>query len=192
MRRLRIGLDVDGVLADFIAAACDIAIQLGFDPDPTVWDIGLSEPQLDQLWERIRATENFWLRLNPFSPTNLQEVQHKHTLIFITSRVPLNAGDSVEQQTATWLNHLLGIDFPTVLVVGRPQIKPKLYRQLALDSYIDDKAETVVAMRKLGQNCYVFDQPWNRNAHMGLIGEDHRRVKSIEEYISDVEKRLAS
>lgn len=185
MKRLRIGFDLDGVLADFAGWYLGRAKELwpDFAPKPE-WSFGLVNTQQDELWAEIRATENFWQKLRPIvqDTVTLRTINERHTLLFITSREP-TLGRSVEMQSALWLSYKLQILYPTVLVVDHWHEKPALYRDLHLDAYIDDKPETVVRMISKDQNCYAFDQPWNQ----GILAP---RVRSVEEYVATVEAKL--
>lgn len=186
MKHLRLGFDCDGVLSDFSKCYLEWAAEMwpDFKPLPE-WDFGLTKSQQDVLWAEIKATENFWLKLEAIGTSKLREADSKHTLIFVTSRVP-SAGASIERQTAMWLNWKFDVLWPTVIVVNHWHEKPALFRDLRLDAFIDDKQETVLAMLRKGQDAYVFDQPWNREENFP------NRVKSIEEYISSVEAKLGS
>lgn len=194
MKRLRIGFDVDGVLADFIPTYIAYAKECGFENiDPTVWDIGLTKEQQDTVWARIKFTENFWAyEVKPIEKYKVpfEKLQHEHTLVFITNRVP-TCGLSVEEQTARWLHVNLRINYPTVLVVSHWYEKAGVYKALKLDAFVDDKFQTVEAMVERGQNAYMYDQPWNKFT-LNPVLTFGRRVKSIEEYVKRVEEELGT
>lgn len=189
MRNLRIGFDIDGVLADFSGAFVGIANRMfGTNysaSEQANWDYEqFSKEQVDKVWDEIRATNNFWQELAPLEPqVALRKVSEDHTVIFITSRVPV-AGASIETQTQRWLCWQKFITFPTVLVVPHYSLKLPLMQALKLDSFIDDKAETVEQLRAVGLNCYIYDQPYNRQVTAAP------RVSSILDYIKDVEDKL--
>lgn len=189
MRNLRIGFDIDGVLADFSGRFVEIAnTMFGTSykaSEQPNWDYEqFSKEQVDKVWEVIRTTNNFWENLYSIEPDKtLGAVEVSHTPIFITSRVPV-AGDSIESQTQTWLLERKFVTFPTVLVVPHYSKKLPLMQALELDSYIDDKPETVEQLQAVGLNCYIFDQPYNQKVTCAP------RVKSIADYISDVEAKL--
>jgi uncharacterized protein len=184
---LRIGFDCDGVLSDFNRRFIEIANDK-FDKHVTPtqvtnWDyVGLYTPEeVSQVWnEAIKPAHNFWMTLEPIERIKLTEESVKHTLLFITSRVP-TAGDSIELQTASWLSWRMGVMFPTVLVVKHATEKYKLFRDLHLDAYIEDKPSTIEQMQDHNQNVFIYDQPYNQ----GVLGQ---RVKTVGEYLRIVEE----
>jgi uncharacterized HAD superfamily protein len=182
---MRIGIDVDGVLADFAKRYLDMARDLfNHNPDPEAnptWDFNLSNEQTDVLWKQIKGIVNFWCTLQPYDRWPLPQAQH--TLIFITSRVS-TAGGTPESQTAWWLHNVKGIIHPTVLVVNHWHEKSALYRDLKLDAFIDDKVDTVQQFRKHKQNCYVYAQPWNRKI-------TDKRVTSMQHFFDEVEREYS-
>jgi len=191
VRNLRIGFDCDGVLCDFSGRFVQMANQMfGTNcraSDQATWDYEqFSKAQVDKVWAEIRTTRDFWAKLDAIEPdVTLDDVEALHTPIFITSRVPV-AGDSIEMQTQSWLLEKKFVTFPTVLVVPHYSLKLPLMQALKLDSYIDDKAETVEQLQAVGLNCYIYDQPYNQAVTCAP------RVKSISEYIKDVEAKLGT
>lgn len=180
----RLGIDIDGVLADFSGEYLRLANKIfGHPENPAlnpVWDFNIPPGQAATLWEVIKSTNNFWCTLKPISQIRLP--QENHTLIFITSRI-VTAGETPEAQSAYWLANILGVTYPTVLVVPHWHDKERLVKYLNLDAFIDDKAETVQQMRQHGHNCYVFDQPWNQVSALS-----DKRVFSMEQFFEDIEK----
>jgi len=192
IRNLRIGFDCDGVLVNFSQAFLDIANRMFgthyATQDQTGWDFEtwchFTPKQVDEVWVEIRATHNFWQTLLPIEPeARLYHANANHTLFFITSRVPV-AGLTIEEQTQEWLDRYKLIRYPTVLVVPHYSLKLPLMQALKLDSFIDDKAETVEQLRAVGLNCYIYDQPYNRQVTVAP------RVSSIVDYVKDVEDKL--
>jgi len=186
MKRLRIGLDVDGVLADFITPYYELARKHnpGVVFDDSTWHQGLTKEMESPIWDDIRKTGDFWLSLKPLPGANILTFsQYDHTLIFVTNRIPTESPKSVERQTAEWLQNYFGIEFPTVIVAGHWYDKKDMYELLRLDGYIDDKPETIERMYKK-TNTYAYDQPWNRS----VVGA--KRVKTVNEYIETLENSV--
>ncbi len=123
---LRIACDLDGTLADLSSAYREVEERVHGDSDGLVWDA-------------IRNTENFWLRLEPIEPGVVRtlfelSLQARWEVFFVTQR-PGTAGESVQRQTHQWLVRQ-GFETPNVLTV--PGSRGKAALALELDFLIDD------------------------------------------------------
>jgi hypothetical protein len=157
---MRIGFDIDGVLADFVPAYQDLFIaQTGRDTfgagdrrDPPEWNWptlrGYTKEETSAVWGAIKQSNTFWMNLAedhgcPTLRTMLPELEHKHEVYFVTSRL----GRRPKRQTEIWLiehlrylvGPLSGVS-PTVLIAAYRQ-KGLLAKGLDLDAYIDDNAD---------------------------------------------------
>lgn len=142
-RRLRIGIDVDNVIVDFVEAFREQAqITLGRsflghygDWNFSEWRITSKEQNL--IWKDIKASEN-WFYANCFAykdvPACLADLTNTHDCFFITTRIE-TAGDPVWAQTARSLAEL-GVRYPQVIVTKE---KGKVVSSLGLDAFIDDR-----------------------------------------------------
>lgn len=192
-----LGVDLDGVLADFNRAYVKLihehtGIQLptcNRECYPDVWGYdkagGVSRDQERALWKLISQSNTFWASLPPYPWTrdalkmlNLSRVENGG-LYFITSR----PGRSAQSQSIYWINDnsMLGWT-PSVLVVNKPEKKMPLIEALGVTHYIDDKWET---MQLLSEKLpfvkgFLFDQPWNRA--QGSI-EGITRVENFEDFM---------
>lgn len=152
-KKLIIGVDVDGVLADFGGAArrlcqalfngrpADHLVQRGWGFD----SIGLSSEEEDELWRTIDSNENWWYNsLFPLPNTNLlKALCDKHRVIFITNRkdaLPQSGSMPVNEQTAYWLRNWFKIPNPTVLL---SKTKGPLALGLKLDYFVDDRDKNI-------------------------------------------------
>lgn len=149
IKRLKIGVDVDGVLANFTDAAKELIREL-FNKDvkgvtQTTWSfssLGLSDTDEDKIWRHIDSSvKDFWYNfLYPMPDTNLlKPLCDAHEVIFITNRKhPLPEAQSmpVNEQTAYWLRNWFHIPNPTVLLSNK---KGPLAKALGLDYFIDDR-----------------------------------------------------
>jgi hypothetical protein len=199
---MRIGIDVDGVLARYTEAfqrriisvtggdrfPCD-------DYQPTSWDyaadLGYSEAEIDLTWRTIKEDRCFWASLLPYRDAS-------HALGLLSKR--MDAGDDVyfitarpgadaKRQTEQWLLARfpsLMRPIPTVLISSH---KGLAAQTLGLDAYVDDRWENcvdVAAMHWKGRSpacrTYVLDRPWNHGHH------DHPiiRVPSIAAMLTDL------
>jgi 5' nucleotidase, deoxy (Pyrimidine), cytosolic type C protein (NT5C) len=151
---LRIGFDMDGVVADFATAFQDIETRLfghrnGQAPDQPEDEEQRPDRQLsetrrrrDQVWDEIRKTPDFWMTLRPLGNESVRRIHslmlaHRWEVFFITQR-PSTAGDTVQRQTQRWLvEH--GFDLPSVLpIAGSRGTAAASFR---LDYHVDDTVQ---------------------------------------------------
>ena len=140
---LRIGVDIDGVLADF-RTAFHLAARKSLNRDVRDVDDPKSSEQLDdrdvrRVWEYISRTTNWWMDLEPYEPDQVARLYDltraaNWEVVFVTNR-PASAGDSVQFQTQWWLERQ-GFYLPAVLTV--PGSRGELANALRLDVLIDD------------------------------------------------------
>lgn len=185
--RLKLGIDVDGILSDFVLRYREICLTLSARAVPqavTDWGMsnwGLTQEEHKQAWAIVTATPNFYLGLPPYEEINRRamiEFSRKHRLYFITTRMA-TAGAPIEIQTGAWLSLYCGIEYPTVLVEEQ---KGQVAAALKLDAMIDDRPENLLAVQQLSPNTTLFlrDRGWNHNAHQVLDG--YTRVHSFQEF----------
>jgi len=161
---VRIGVDLDGTLADLSAAFRAIETTLfgvGAAPAASVDDGDPAEIEpssdpvpdtttdrdplrdaarrRDRIWQVARATEDFWTSLQPIEPDVIPRlyelaVTRKWDVFFLTQR-PRTAGDTVLRQTQRWLaSH--GFQMPSVLPLAGS--RGRAAAALELNFLIDD------------------------------------------------------
>ena len=140
---LRIGLDVDGVLADFRTAFHRAAVHCLRHDIRDVEDLkstdALADQDVKRVWDHISRTTNWWMDLQPYEQdqiARLYDLTRAATweVFFLTKR-PGSAGDSVQFQTQWWLERQ-GFYLPSVVTV--PGSRGELANALRLDIVVDD------------------------------------------------------
>lgn len=189
---MKLGIDVDGVLADFhshhiplIERITGIKLPPVSDTYPDVWDYhiagGVTKAQEKLIWAEIKSTQ-MWASLNPL-PGAIEALSRLNALrytgvesYFITSR----SGRMAKFYTEMWLN-FHGMSSPTVLISSD---KGPVVSGLALDVFVDDRPENIqeVAYQAPTTNLYLVDQPWNRDFE-SKQGTRFERVRSLGEVL---------
>jgi hypothetical protein len=137
---LRLGVDVDGVVADFRSAFRALAQrELGRAADDV--EKQLAKPDVDRLWRAVAGSVNWWVGVPPYEPDQISRLytesrRRRWEIFFITSR-PASAGDTVQLQTQVWLEKYNFI-LPSVLTAPAGA-RGELARSLRLDLTVDDR-----------------------------------------------------
>jgi hypothetical protein len=143
---LRLGFDVDGVLADFRTAFRDAARRalrkdlVDAASSPSGETDTLTPQEIDRVWEYIARTPNWWMSVAPFEPAEFARLYSlargaRWEVFFLTKR-PASAGDTVQFQTQWWLEQN-GYYLPSVVTV--PGSRGDLANALRLDLVVDDQ-----------------------------------------------------
>lgn len=192
---LRVGVDLDGVLADFITAYRQRIIDVtGKDlfPDHTRWDswnfeqdCGYSKADVSKVWRELAEDLSFWRELPeyPWTRSAMEQLgklwqDSEADIYFITSR----PGPTVKNQTEMWLDEFEGVA-PTVLISSE---KGLCCKALKLDVYIDDKVENCqdVVRDSPDTLCFMLAQPWNR------VIPGVARISTISQFFDAIEDAI--
>jgi hypothetical protein len=162
---VRIGFDLDGVLADLAKAYREVEASLFGDctsmetsaPDqadrPDVAEVPERQHRArrgrnDAVWSAIRATPDFWVALEPIeegavSRLHALMLDRRWEIFFITQRPP-TCGDTVQRQTQRWLREQ-GFEMPSVVPVSDG--RTATLAALSLHYYVDDDAKNCVDVK---------------------------------------------
>lgn len=186
MDRPLVGLDVDGVLCDFVKEFLRLSRKYLTKPKKgyihsTYWfeNAGWTKKEVDYLWLKIRHTNNFWMTLDKLPKTNeLMRRQKEFNLAFITSRVATD-GLPVVDQVQEWLFNQFAIKDPLVIVTDKKGLAAK---ELGLEAFIDDKDSHCLEVQKACPEAFVAiqDTTYNKEFENGKYGIE--RVSSLAEF----------
>jgi len=167
---LRVGFDMDGVLADFASAFRDAEVRLygpdsglvagnpeaeeeaqhnvdgdGDDNKPSELSPKQLRHRRDRVWRAIQSTANFWETLEPTEKGAVARIhemmlRHRWEVFFVTQR-PATEGDTVQRQTQRWLVKQ-GFDLPSVLVLGGS--RGAAAGALRLNYHVDDSPQNCI------------------------------------------------
>ena len=198
---MRIGIDIDGVLADFVTRfvceANDIDPNVPRDYVPDGWDMpAIDREVFNKAWSKVLSTNGFWSSLFPFHK-NVEDLvlflisNPQVEVYYCTSRTPSDGPSLLEQCTA-WLNHFNLIRRNTSIVcVGTGRSKWMVYEATECRMSLDDYHKNVRSIIKatasgFEHTPYLLDRPWNRNE----TDLDHCRVNSMQEFLDKVRREL--
>jgi uncharacterized HAD superfamily protein len=185
---LRIGIDVDGLLADFNYSYLQelfgkVPEGWNWAKDPNRWNYerewGATDAVVQKTWDRIGGSwekaADFWGNLKVLATDDevkaIKYVNWESDLYFVTNR-PLVA----KATTDTWINENI-VKYPTVLLTDK---KGHISHGLSLHCLIDDKPQNLQqVLNWCGNECvpFLLDRPWNQNYTDRYI----IRVKTINE-----------
>jgi hypothetical protein len=141
---LRIGIDIDGVLADFRTAFHESAMRcLRHDVDDEL-DLEtlspLSAADVRKVWEYIATAQNWWMDVPAYEPDQIARLYSLMRAggweVFFMTKRPPSAGDSVQFQTQWWIERF-GFYLPAVMTV--PGSRGDIANGLRLDLILDDQ-----------------------------------------------------
>lgn len=209
----RLGLDLDGVFADFNTEAALttarvtgrdlIPLPVGVPPAytrapylPPVWDwwraAGYKKTEIDAFWKHITTQPTWWADLPAYPGTGalfakLQQAIDAHRLdvFFLTTRPGYNA----HWQCVQWVKEH-GIEHPQVAIAEHAESKGLLAAGLRLDAYVDDYAPNLVTIRSHSPRTRLgfYVQPWGveyRDDMMTLGADTVEGLVGLQRFVED-------
>lgn len=170
---MKLGIDIDGVLADFVQGFTKKVATLGYKVDASSWGLGLTDSQQNEGWKLIDQDPDFWYDL---AVIEWPRWHHADVVYYITKRrVP--PGRPVEHDAAAWLCKHID-ERPFVISTGR---KGDVCNALEIDAFIDDKPENCQDVIDKSPRTQVFlrNQPWNQDSKI-------QRVNSVGEFLEQI------
>jgi acetolactate synthase regulatory subunit len=136
---IRVGFDVDGVVANFNKTFRDTARQVEGASG------ALAADAMKRVWDHISRTPQWWLQLDAYEPQQIERLyrvsrERRWEVYFMTTR-PSSAGETTQFQTQWWLESH-GFALPAVLTV--PGSRGDAANALKLDIAVDDRLTNCV------------------------------------------------
>lgn len=164
LRPVKIGLDIDEVLCNWVGAWCD---KDGV-PRPTSWKF---DRELLVKFEKMRDEGNldeFYLSLQPLiKPEDIPFEPY----CYITSR-PVDS-----RITEEWLDKH-GFPAAPVHTVGVGKTKVDVAIEQGVEIFVDDNYDNFVALNNAGICCFLMDAPHNQRYDVGF-----KRIKTLKEIL---------
>jgi 5'(3')-deoxyribonucleotidase len=193
---VKIGVDIDGVLADFNSAFIDLVREVTgvslppvSDSYPDTWAYhragGVDEAGDNMLWSTIVGGQFFrMLRPLPFAVTALHRLSKREMSGDHVYYISTRPGPFSKAQSEDWLRDLLSYR-PTVIISSH---KGAIAEGLELDVMIDDKPENLEAVNDRYACCQtvLVDAPYNRSVKTGDGMAIKKRVAHILEAVEDL------
>jgi len=157
---VRVGLDIDGVLAGFASAFVRRANEEGADffnhyTEWRTWEAKEVFPDtFGDIWESIADDYDFWL--DEIMPLEKAHVNFPVAAYVTSRRVP-------SEVSAAWLDRH-GFPEAPVHTVGIGESKKETLQREEIDVFVDDKVSTVVELREADIMAYLKDSPANQQA----------------------------
>ena len=172
MKRLIIGLDIDGVIVDLGNAMLPLLSEVCAKPvlyqDLCSWDLGealnIDEKTMESLWEQVLSDE--LLRDAPPIEGAIKGLSllNKHEIWLVTSRPTY-----LRSVTLSWLEEHK-IHYDNIIFDKRGD---KLSVGPKFNVFVEDFIEEARIIAKAGIFTLLFDQPWNKAS---VLPENYKRV----------------
>lgn len=162
LKTKKIGLDIDGVLADFSGHL--LKISGNNNHKPSHWN----DPILRKEFSKVKAEDEFWINIPPLlSSQDILFEPH----CYITAR-------SISPEiTQAWLDKHLFPKAP-LYCVGVGESKVEVAKSSGITHFVDDNYDNFIELTKAGIFTWLFNTPQNVKYNVG-----HRRIHSLKELV---------
>lgn len=160
----KIGIDIDGVLADFTSSWCELYSDVHQSPTSWYMDRMMLE-RFDQM-KMNNTLNDFYLNIKPL--VKAEELSFE-PFCYITSR-PVS-----KEITEQWLDKH-GFPCRKVYSINIKESKVDAAKEAGIDIFIDDSYDNFVDLNNNDIFTYLYTQPWNVKYDVG-----HMRLNSLDE-----------
>lgn len=182
---MRIAIDLDGVIADFIWSFSAVAAELGLIPEryrtsvQQSWTLPFNH---NPVWKIVKSRWNWWMTLEPIAThveiAAMNKAIGEHDVYFITSR-PRGRGLSAELQARYWLAGI-GVDVDGASVIAtKTGTKGALCQALDIEAMLEDCPDNLEDLWRHGISTYARRQPYNADWKGSSVG-------SITEFLEEL------
>lgn len=160
LKRAKIGLDIDEVLADWISHWVNYH---GLAEVPDRWNF---DRTINDKFVKMKEDKDFWLSIPVKTPAkDIGFEPH----CYITSRsIP-------KGWTEEWLDKN-GFPSMPVYSIGFGESKIDVAKKSGVEIFVDDRFENFVELNNAGICCFLFDAPHNQRYDVG-----YKRIKSLQD-----------
>jgi hypothetical protein len=194
---VKIGLDIDGVFANFNRAFYRLCT--GCEPpwtsDPHSWDWTkhLDVGEVIKGWQKA-GNSTWWQSAIDTYPTitdklltQLKCLDNDHDVYFVSSRPAIKY---MRYCTEDWISNFLRIDRPMVLLAAGPAQKANVALGLQLDAFLDDNGDNCAHIAtRTSRSCLVglLDKPYNKEFQYDGV----QRFASVHDFLVKINSTWA-
>lgn len=161
LNTLRIGLDIDGVIANWNQHLFDYT-------DHPIKDVHYWNcPVVDYLFDKVRTNEDFWLTIPPL--INANDLPFEPACYITARTIPAEI-------TQQWLNEK-GFPKAPLYCVKEGESKVNVALNANINLFIDDSYNNFVQLNKAGITTLLYTQPYNKKYNVG-----HLRINNFDEF----------